>query len=811
MKFNKEIDKNSLKVSSKVNNGNILDSVQVLDDNKTVVGVYSAGIGQSTKVDFVISAKSKDGKEEVKEYQKSIVVMDKVAPEFKGAIALNAKQIELQFSEPVNITPSNAYTFLNDIKLDGQSAVAQVGINNAKNTVVLTFANALKEGKHTIEAVDLPDYAGFKSDKASYDVTVTKDEVAPNALKAEVVSKDKIRVTFDESVATKGEFKVNGQDVVTTNTSIVNNTDGKVIEISGLNLDLGAIVEVKVEYKGQKDVLGNEVKEWTKILTQAENDSIAPTVSFKHEEGNKVVLTFSKPMLVNTGKIKILDKDGKAYKEVSVTNFKVDSDNKVLELSAAQLGLDNVDSAKYTLVVDEMKDSTIRGNELDETKFEFTAKDTKKPEVINNYLVTAGKNADDSINTDKDTITIYFSEAMEKASVENLANYFLAPATGQQGKPLSSDINAVSAKMSVDGKSVVINYKGASSFANQVLKVASVKDVAGNFVANGVSSEISKIDDNSKKLDLAGTDNEVIDQNTVKVKFNTKIASVDPTVFTVFKGNDAITGFSSAEVDKTDITGQTVKFTTPVKLDTDASKYTLKVNKAEGVKNIYGSTLTLANPTIALKDKVAPQIVKIEAPEKTNNEIKLTFSEKVKDAKENVANSIVLKDEKGNLLSAVKDNDITEDTSAGTDTITVKLNENVRKELKEGENTITFSMPAPRTIEDMELNKLAAIGDKVIKVTVNNVIEEKKVTSITVKSTGDEVKVTNGSTLQMSVNVLPADADNKDVTWAVVKGTGDATIDENGLLTAKSQGTVTVTAVAKDGSGIKGEKEITVE
>lgn len=96
-----------------------------------------------------------------------------------------------------------------------------------------------------------------------------------------------------------------------------------------------------------------------------------------------------------------------------------------------------------------------------------------------------------------------------------------------------------------------------------------------------------------------------------------------------------------------------------------------------------------------------------------------------------------------------------------------------------------------------------ATGSKVITVT------PLLVSSITVTSPTDTV--VKAHTLQMSVSeVLPADADDKTYTWSVENGTGEATIDTNGLLTAIKAGTVTVWATANDGSGTAGSKSITI-
>jgi len=80
----------------------------------------------------------------------------------------------------------------------------------------------------------------------------------------------------------------------------------------------------------------------------------------------------------------------------------------------------------------------------------------------------------------------------------------------------------------------------------------------------------------------------------------------------------------------------------------------------------------------------------------------------------------------------------------------------------------------------------------------------------TIHISGNDAITTKGGTLQLIAEVLPADATNKAVTWSVENGTGSATINESGLLNAVSNGTVTVTAAAADGSGIAGTKSIAI-
>lgn len=95
------------------------------------------------------------------------------------------------------------------------------------------------------------------------------------------------------------------------------------------------------------------------------------------------------------------------------------------------------------------------------------------------------------------------------------------------------------------------------------------------------------------------------------------------------------------------------------------------------------------------------------------------------------------------------------------------------------------------------------------KITVQNL--PTLVTSISVDGLGgDSTITTNGGTLQMIATVLPSNATDTTVTWSVTNGTGSATISGAGLLTASTNGTVTVTATANDSSGVFGDKVITI-
>ncbi|MEM6262737.1 MAG: lamin tail domain-containing protein [Bacteroidota bacterium] len=85
------------------------------------------------------------------------------------------------------------------------------------------------------------------------------------------------------------------------------------------------------------------------------------------------------------------------------------------------------------------------------------------------------------------------------------------------------------------------------------------------------------------------------------------------------------------------------------------------------------------------------------------------------------------------------------------------------------------------------------------------------VESLTVQGMGGATAITTmGGTLQMEVMVMPTIATDQTVTWSVMNGTGSATIDANGILTAATNGSVMVVATANDPSGVTGSVEINI-
>ena len=86
--------------------------------------------------------------------------------------------------------------------------------------------------------------------------------------------------------------------------------------------------------------------------------------------------------------------------------------------------------------------------------------------------------------------------------------------------------------------------------------------------------------------------------------------------------------------------------------------------------------------------------------------------------------------------------------------------------------------------------------------------------TVTTKKAADSLTLASGKTLALKANVEPANASNKAVTWSITEGSAYARISSSGVITANKDltglRTVTVTATAKDGSGVSGSAEVTL-
>lgn len=131
-----------------------------------------------------------------------------------------------------------------------------------------------------------------------------------------------------------------------------------------------------------------------------------------------------------------------------------------------------------------------------------------------------------------------------------------------------------------------------------------------------------------------------------------------------------------------------------------------------------------------------------------------------------------------------------------------------------GKITWTSSKKSVATVSSKGVVKAKKKGTAVITAKYG----KKKITcKVTVKQPVTSIKLNKasavlkkGNSLSLKATVLPGSANNKSVRWTS-SNTKIATVSSKGVVTAKSAGTTTITATAKDGSRKKASCKVTVK
>lgn len=149
-------------------------------------------------------------------------------------------------------------------------------------------------------------------------------------------------------------------------------------------------------------------------------------------------------------------------------------------------------------------------------------------------------------------------------------------------------------------------------------------------------------------------------------------------------------------------------------------------------------------------------------------------------------------------------------------------NQEITWSITQGENLVNLSPEGVLTANGSNLN-----GDVVVRATSKEntamygelAIKVKDfvipVTAVAVSSADGRTEITpTAAELQLKAEVTPANATNTAVTWSITEGSNLVTISDDGMLRANGSnlnGSVTVRATAKDGSGKYGEFKVTVK
>jgi putative cell wall-binding protein/methionine-rich copper-binding protein CopC len=715
--FNKEVDSTTLKASStaattdtlRVYNaaGNLVNvTVTLAEDKKSAVVVFGATLAQSDSFKVVVDGvKATDG-EVIEKYEQTHTAIDVTSPEATSAAVKNSKQIEITFSEPINETSLAAlasnYTTRTEFLVDGNPVVAKVTPDYAANKLVLDLTSSLAVGDHKLTVKNVKDFAGFPIASKDFDIKVVSDTAAPQVTSVKVLNKELVQVVFNEPVSSLGTININSVNIAgyasTTKTDAAKlNTSEYMKSADGLTYTfrlgtpIGAdalLNGIKLDYINTTDVEGNKVASKVEVAAEVSDDTTAPTATVELIAVNDttrglnrgdILITFSEEMST-LPTVELKDKDGNTV-NVGTISFAATATfgyKKAIVIPASTTGLNNVDGGTYTITVKDAKDNGLRQKTMVETTVSLTAVDTKVPSVTGVILTNASGTVSTS-NPDK--VTIYFSEAMDKSTIENAANYLLTKDNDAIGGAvfglLSQEPSLVSIKAADDNKFVTFSFStdvDADGTNEWAFKLLGVKDANGN-----AYTSINTVHPVTTPVALTKADLtfELIAKDEVKVKVTgASLSNLDPNEVQFLYDADAEAGtdvdtvfaygtsIKSMNADKTEAV---IKLSAPLNADGTArvsgSDYAVKVaiakvgdptqaavNTKDGVGTVVSLTDTTGDGNLdTLDDKVAPTLKSATIASETagdpgNAEIVLTFDEAVIYTNTTLINALVVKD-----------------------------------------------------------------------------------------------------------------------------------------------------------------------
>ena len=124
------------------------------------------------------------------------------------------------------------------------------------------------------------------------------------------------------------------------------------------------------------------------------------------------------------------------------------------------------------------------------------------------------------------------------------------------------------------------------------------------------------------------------------------------------------------------------------------------------------------------------------------------------------------------------------------------------------------ALSAAETVLNNAQAQITAISDakRQLEQAIENLtlLAEHPVERIVVSAEDDKTELTEGEIVQLFAEITPDNAEKKDVEWTS-SAPAIASVDSDGLVTSHKQGTVEITATAKDGSEVTGKIMLTVK
>lgn len=603
--FDGEVDKATaeLKDNYKLSDSQAVKSA-VLNDAKNAVTLTLEG-SLSNQVKYNLSVSGvKAGTKTISASNIEFAPVDNKLPEVVSVSSLGTKAVKVVFSEPVKQTYTGSFL------LDGQGFYGSSSVDGRE--LVIKSPTALSVGEHTLSVANVEDFNGFKSLKSEHKFTVVEDTTAPTIAEA-TATLEKLTVTFSEDIDPDtldiaNVYHKRGDSKLKPN---------KVVKVSGNKYEFYFDADkalptypTTIYVENVKDYSGNQITETSKQIT-ATIDTTRPEVldvRVNPTDKKQLVLTFNKDLQADqnwTKLITVKDKDGKV-RQISSVSFKDSDSHNILLVNF----FSELPEGNNTLDIKGIKDNTVLGNVLVDYSTTFSINDAGAPTV---------SGASFKIDRDARRAVIYFSEAMDAASLSNASNYVLKFNGGLTALPSTANISVIEG-----GKGVVIDLPvqiggiDVTSTSWTGITVQGVKDLAGNYL-EGFTKVINVGEYSTLKLsnkyNSSNDTASLTSSKEIKVKLDQGVSKF---INTTANLNTITVNANGTDID---VTGVTTSNSDVVTLKLASNVYTserltvtFKGTAFVGVAQndiALGSTetpATVGNTTYTIADEVAPEV-----------------------------------------------------------------------------------------------------------------------------------------------------------------------------------------------------------
>ncbi|NLY45635.1 MAG: Ig-like domain-containing protein [Tissierella sp.] len=508
-------------ISNYTTNAGTINDVRFGDNNTKVILVLNGTMRQDNRYKIDAIAKAIDGQDLIIEGEE-FTASDKMNPSALEAVQLGDKGLKLVFSEPIKGARANNF------KIDDRTFTGNV--NTVNHEVFLTFRSSydyLREGSHTIDITGITDFANRQMSNDYLDFEIINDKTAPKIIGA-AATLEEVIIEFDEdidpSTASRNQFYIMQRNRKANPDSV--NFKGNKAYLSFKNNKL-SLNETTIYVENVTDYSGNRMKlDEIDVLPVIDETPPRVTNYVVSEDGRSITVYYSKNV---NGKDRpdylIEDQNGR---ELNIREIQGSDKEFIIYLSSV------LPIGKNTLHIDGVEDTTPHRNLVVPYSVTIDMKDITRPDII-------------SYSGFENFIMVQFDKEMDYTTVENPENYIINFNNSINFLPHDSYIS-----LSEDGKTLTIELpKTISGRDVEVgrnltsIEIRGIKDTSGNDIKDLIKKlEFDRTSTgNAKPIDyytnVPGKQGALLDENTIKVRFNIPIVEADERDF-VTKNRDII-------------------------------------------------------------------------------------------------------------------------------------------------------------------------------------------------------------------------------------------------------------------------------